>query len=115
MIARVGAQRGVLVRDLLIFQLKLVLDGLKDMVLIQLSIVAVVIDLVLGKPGGPLLFYRLLRCSERFDLWLSLHGAADRAEDTDDGLFGASRAGSNSMLGKLEQVVRNRVESALST
>ena len=40
--------------------------------------------------------------SERFDLWLNLHGAALRAESDEDGLFGVSEAGSNTLLGKLE-------------
>lgn len=107
-----GISRGVLIRDLLIFQLKLVLDGLKDIVLIQASIAAVVLDLLFGRRGRPLLFYHVLRLSERFDLWLSLHSAAARAEEQADGLFGASLAGSQSLLGKLEQLVRSKVDSA---
>lgn len=102
---------GVLLRDVLIFQVKLLLDGLKDVVLVQLSIGAAILDFVLGRKGRPLLFYRVLRASERFDLWLNLNGAATQAESTPDGLFGASEAGSNSLLGKLEQLVRGKVET----
>ncbi len=105
-----AATKGALVRDLLIFQVKLILDGLKDVAMIQLSILAALFDLLFGRPGRPMLFYSVLRLSERFDLWINLHGAATHAEDTEDGLFGASRAGSNSLLGKLEELVRNRVE-----
>ena len=85
-------------RDLLIFQLKLVLDGLKDVVLIQVSLLAALYDLLFGRPGRPLLFYNLLRLSERVDRWLNLYGASRNAEDTDEGLFGASRAGAFSGL-----------------
>ena len=42
---------------------------------------------------------------ERFDRWLSLFSAADKASAQDDGLFGAGRAGTPSLLGKLEEVV----------
>ncbi len=105
-----AAKKGALVRDLLIFQTKLVLDGLKDIAMIQLSILAALFDLLFGRPGRPMLFYSVLRLSERLDLWLNLHGAATHAEETDDGLFGASRAGSDTLLGKLEELVRNRVE-----
>lgn len=101
----------ILLRDLLIFQVKLVLDGLKDIVLVQLTIAAALFDLLLGRAGRPLLFYRVLRFSERFDLWLNLYGAAEGAEQNADGLFGESAAGSRSFLGKLEQLVRNRVET----
>lgn len=99
------ASKTVLIRDFLIFQLKLVLDGFKDLFLFQASIVAVVIDL-LFTGGKNRLFYRVMRAGERVELWLNLHGAVSRMERTDDGLFGASRAGSNSMLGALEQMVR---------
>ena len=102
----------VLYRDLMIFQLKLFLDGLKGFFLMQLSIGAALIDLLFGRQGRPLLFYRVLRLSERFDLWLNLYGPAANAEKTADGLFGASAAGSNSLLGKLEQLVRNKIETA---
>ena len=71
---------------------------------------AALFDLLFGRPGRPLLFYSVLRLSERFDLWLNVYGAADKAEMDEDGLFGASRAGSDSMLGKLEEIVRHRVD-----
>jgi hypothetical protein len=99
--------RGLLVRDLLIFQLKLVLDGAKGVIVFQLSIGAAVFDFILGRPA---LFYRVLRISERFDLWLNLYGAAEKTTEESDGLFGASRAGSDSLLGKLEELVKQRAE-----
>jgi hypothetical protein len=108
--AMVAAKKGSLVRDLLIFQMKLVLDGIKGVFLIQLSIGAALFDLVFGRPGRPLLFYGVLRLSERFDLWMNLYGAARHAEESSDGLFGASRAGDDTMLGKLEELVNGTEE-----
>ncbi len=105
-----GRSRRVLLRDFLIFQLKLVLDSLKDLFLLQISVVAVVFDLLFGRRGRPLLFYDVLRLSERFDLWLNLHGAAEEAGGADDGLFGASDSGADSLVGKLEQIVTGKVE-----
>ncbi len=100
------ATRGVTVRDFLIFQLKLLIDSGKDLVLLNASVVALILDLLSGGGRRPRLFYSVLRLSERFDLWLNLHGPATEAGDTDDGLFGASKAGSDTLLGKLEQMVR---------
>ena len=99
------ATRSVLIRDFFIFQMKLWLDGFKDLLMIQLSIVAVVVDLFFGGRRKRL-FYKVIRLGERIDLWLNLHGALSRGEESRDGLFGGSRAGSNTMLGQLEQAVR---------
>jgi hypothetical protein len=103
----VQATRGVTIRDFLIFQLKLVIDGFKSVVVFQLSIGAMILDLISGRGRRPRLFYSLLRINERFDLWLNLNGPATRLDSGNgDGLFGASKAGSDTMLGKLEQMVR---------
>lgn len=102
------ATRGVTFRDFAIFQLKLVLDGLKDIVVFNVSIGAMLIDLIAGRGKRPRLFYSVLRGSERFDAWLNLHGVVERmdAEGGEDGLFGASEAGSDSLVGRLEQMFR---------
>jgi len=100
------ATTNVTIRDFLIFQIKLLLDGAKDVAVFQLSILAILLDLITGRGRKPRLFYGVLRLSERFDLWLNLHGAAEGLDDTDDGLFGASPAGSPTLLGQLEAWVR---------
>jgi hypothetical protein len=92
--------RGALVRDLLIFNFKLWVDGFKDIVLLPLSFVAAAVDFVFRTR----LFYGVLRVGERFDLWLNLFGAARHAEQERDGLFGASRAGDSTLLGQLERL-----------
>lgn len=102
--------RWVILRDLLIFQIKLVLDGAKDIVLSPLSLAAAALDLFFpgSRPGHR--FYAVMRMGEKYDRWLSLFAAADKANAFDDGLFGASRAGGPTMLGKLEQMVLGHEE-----
>ena len=97
--------RRVVVRDLLIFLAKVGLDGVKGIVVTQVAIGAALMDLALADSRSGRRFYAVLRYSERFDLWLNLYGAAANAERSGDGLFGASRAGSNTMLGKLEEMM----------
>jgi len=65
------------VSDFVIFQLKLLIDGLKDGAVFTASFVAFGIDLIFGRRDERRLFYKLLRLSERFDLWLNLHGAVE--------------------------------------
>jgi hypothetical protein len=102
----------VILRDLAIFQVKLAMDGVKDIVFMPLSIMAAALDLVLPgrRPGHR--FYRVLRAGEKFDGWLNLFGAAKHADASQDGLFGASRAGSPTLLGRLEALVLGRDEPA---
>jgi hypothetical protein len=109
---REGRTRWVILRDLGIFQVKLFLDGAKDLILVPLSIGAVALDLFLpgARPGQR--FYTVMRLGEKYDRWLSLFAAADKADALDDGLFGASRAGSPSFIGRLEEIVIGREEAS---
>jgi len=109
--------RNVTLRDFIIFQLKLALDGFKDLVVFNLSIVAVVLDFIAGQGQRPRLFYSVVRASERFDHWLNLHGVMEQmdASETDDGFFGASKAGADSLVGQIEQLVRGGDEPKRKT
>ncbi|MDH4072228.1 MAG: hypothetical protein OEV41_03865 [Gammaproteobacteria bacterium] len=70
--------RGELVRDIAVLQVKLVFDGLRDLVLVPVSLVAGVISLLrAGDPSGNE-FYALLRLGRRSERWINLFGAADR-------------------------------------
>ena len=94
----------VILRDVGIFLVKLWIDGLKDVVLTVVCLGAAGIDFVRGPQPGGLLFYRAMRWSERFDLWLNLYGASEQAGENEDGLFGVSRSGAPTFLGKLEEL-----------
>lgn len=100
----------VVVRDLAVFQLKLLLDGFADFVMIWVSLTAAALDLVAptGQRGSR--FYASMRAAERFDRWLNLHGAANVALEHPQGLFGASRAGADSLLGQIEKMVLGHEE-----
>ena len=100
----------VLIRDLVILQLKLWMDGVKDIVLSPLSIGAGVLDILFGpSPEGHRL-YKVMALGERFDLWLNLFDATGRAETSGEGLFGGSRAGDDTLLGRVEKAVKGYEE-----
>ncbi len=96
----------VSIRDFAIFQLKLLIDGFKDGFVFAVSFLAFGVDLVFRRHGRRRFFYKVMRVSEKFDLWLNLHGAAEKAEGDPDGLFGQSEAGSDTMLGRIERIAR---------
>jgi hypothetical protein len=106
----VDRRKTVVLRDLLIFQVKLAMDGLKDIVLMPLSFAAAALDIVFPGPRVGHRLYALLAVGEKFDSWLNLFGAAKDADSATDGLFGASRAGSPTLLGRLEAMVLGHEE-----
>jgi len=62
-----------LLRDVLVFQVKLGMEALLDITLIPVSLVAAGMDLLLGNWRQPRLFHAVLRfgerCERRIDLW----------------------------------------------
>jgi hypothetical protein len=72
--------RNATVRDFAIFQVKLALDGMKDLVAFNLSIVALILDFISGRGRRPRLFYSVVRGSRRFDKWLNLHSVVDEID-----------------------------------
>lgn len=106
-----GVTTEVLLRDLIIFQVKLLLDGLKDIVLSPLSIAAVLWDMVPSRnsPRGRA-FYQVLKVGERFDLWLNLYNPSHAVRKDHEGLLEAGAHSADSLMGKLEQLARAEAE-----
>lgn len=65
--------RSRLLRDVVVFQVKLGLEALLDITLIPVSLVAAGLDFLLGNWRRPRLFHAVLRfgerCERRIDLW----------------------------------------------
>jgi len=98
-----NAKRGSrlrLVRDVIVFQVKLGMEALLDLTLIPVSLAAAGLDLVFGHWQRPRWFHRVLRfgesCERRLDLW----GAAKIGED-------ASQAEVDAVKRGIEHLVRN--------
>lgn len=96
--------RKVLLRDGLIFMVKLWLDSVKDVVLSAAAFFALIFDFARADQAKPYRFYKVMQFGERVDLWLNLYSAARKGADHEEGLFGASRAGEDTLLGQIEQL-----------
>ena len=69
-----------LIHDVAVLQAKLIVDGLRDLVLVPLSLVAGIVSLVTGEDGVPgTQFYRLLAAGKQSERWINLFGALDNA------------------------------------
>ena len=104
---------GRVLRDVLVFQFKLVVDGIKDLGLAQVAVGAALVDLVKrdGTPGRR--FYGVVRLSDRFDRWLDLHEPMERLpEDTPE--FGPRSSRSvDDLIDGLETTARVAVEKSV--
>jgi hypothetical protein len=70
--------RWALIRDILVLQLKLVVDGLRDFILVPVSLLIGIISLFKGGDTSSSQFYELLRAGRRSERWINLFGAAER-------------------------------------
>lgn len=104
------ANRNVTVRDFAIFQLKLVLDGMKDFFAIWLSIGAIILDVIAGRGRRPRLFYSVVRASERFDKWINLHSVVQRMDEegSEDGFFGGMNDEEDTLVTEIDRLVKGR-------
>jgi len=70
--------RWTLIRDVAVFQVKLVFDGFRDVLLLPISLIAGLLSLIKGgsKPSSE--FYDLLKLGRRSERWINLFGAASQ-------------------------------------
>ncbi len=111
------AGRWALIRDLSVFQLKLLVDGLKDIVLSPLALIAGVIDIVTGGARPGRWFRGVLRAGARFDRWVGLFAAvegpqralpsspSEAAPAAAPALEGATAAGLDVHIAQLERLL----------
>lgn len=88
-------------RDVLVFQGKLVVDGLRDVLLSPVSIAAALIDLVVPGDDKGRRFYAVVKFGRRTEEWINLFGAADRHEPDFD------PKGIDAVIDELEKAVRD--------
>ncbi|HSN52104.1 MAG TPA: hypothetical protein VLS87_06200, partial [Woeseiaceae bacterium] len=72
--------RWTLIRDVFVFQAKLLVDGFRDLLLVPASLVAGIWSLVAGGKDGPgPQFYRLVSLGKQSELWIDLFKAYENA------------------------------------
>jgi hypothetical protein len=85
---RFEGSRWQLFRAMLVFQAKLAVDGLKDLFLAPLAVLAALLDMKRARAGEEWeSFERVMLLGERFERWLALYGVPGREPiDPDDPL-----------------------------
>ena len=97
--------RWTLIRDIGVLQLKLIVDGLRDLVLVPISLVAGVVSLAKSGRGGGTEFYDLLRLGRKSERWINLFGAADNSPSAEDEDVEFSNADIDGLVSRVESFV----------
>jgi len=71
------SKRGTLVRNTVIFQLKLMADGLRDLVLLPISLIAALIGLLRGGDEPDREFNQVIQVGRDSEKWINLFGNHD--------------------------------------
>ncbi len=80
--ANAGPATWTLLRDIAVLQVKLIVDGFRDLLLVPASLVAGLISLATttdGKPGRQ--FYELLAAGKQSERWINLFGALENSPE----------------------------------
>jgi hypothetical protein len=75
--ADLAARRWLLIRDLTSFSVKLLLEAVRDVVLIPLAVAAGGVGLLLGGERPERYFEEVLEVGRRFEAWLNLFGRGE--------------------------------------
>ena len=76
------SKRSTLIRNAVVFQLKLMADGLRDLVLLPVSLVATVIGLLRGGDEPEREFLQVIEIGRESEQWINLFGNHDVPDNT---------------------------------
>jgi len=100
-----------MLRDLGVLQVKLVVDGLRDIVLVPLSLVAGVISIASTKDGRPgPQFYHLLAWGKQSEVWINLFGAVKNSPEKIEQARPFGDQDIDDIVGRLESFVVEEVK-----
>lgn len=109
--AAAPVDRWTLTRDIAVLQVKLIVDGLRDFILVPISLVAGIISLFTAGDSHDNEFYRLLRIGRKSERWINLFGAADRVAVTADEGVSFPQDDIDTIVRKLEDMVVDEYRS----
>jgi hypothetical protein len=97
-------------RDILVFQFKLLADGLRDMVLIPASLIAGLVGLLLHRENPRRPFNQVLALGKRSEYWINLFGSLPDEQQLEASSF-ISRSGNiDQVVDRLEDMLLEQYE-----
>ncbi len=105
-----SARRWRLAREVLVFQGKMLLEGLRDAMLPPATILAALVGLLSRDPNPERPYREILRMGRRFDSWLGLFAPVED-EPGDPGKARGRRSGVDRLVDRVEETLRAEIES----
>ncbi len=98
--------RWTLLRDTAVLQVKLIVDGLRDFLLVPASLIAAIVSLASGEDGKPgPQFYRVVAFGKRTERWIDLFGAARNSPESAMEAEGANEPNIDVLVSRMESFV----------
>jgi hypothetical protein len=101
-----ATDRWTVLRDVGVLQVKLLVDGLRDLFLVPASLIAGIASFVSSKNGKPgMQFYRLLHLGRQSERWIDLFGAEKNSPEPIEPVKSFSDGGIDELVSKVESLV----------
>ena len=100
------SKRGKLIRNAVVFQLKLMADGLRDLVLLPVSLVATLIGLLRGGDDPEREFLQVIEIGRESEQWINLFGNHDAGDNPH------AVASIDALFTKVEETLKQQYKAA---
>jgi hypothetical protein len=102
----VKKDRWMLLRDIGVLQFKLLVDGLRDLILVPASLIAGIASLATASGGKPgMQFYRLLHFGKQSERWINLFGAEQNSPEPIEPIESFGDGNIDELVRKVETLV----------
>jgi hypothetical protein len=99
------SKRGVLVRNTVVFQLKLMADGFRDLLLLPVSLIATIIGLLRGGDEPEREFNQVIEVGRESEQWINLFGNHEVSENANP------VASMDTLFAKVEESLKQQYQS----
>ena len=99
------------IRDAVVFQGKLLLDGIRDLFLMPVALVVSIIDLITPTDPPGRRFYEVVHFGRQTERWIDLFEAAGRAPDASEQRLGIELPSLDECVNQFEQRIRAEREN----
>jgi hypothetical protein len=99
------SKRGVLVRNTVVFQLKLMADGFRDLLLLPVSLIATIIGLLRGGDEPEREFNQVIEVGRESEQWINLFGNHEVSDNAN------AVASMDTLFAKVEESLKQQYQS----